>query len=360
MQSFNRVILTAAGGGKTTRIAEEAAKSATRSAILTYTQNNVAEIERKFLLVHGHVPSYVEIFSWFTFLLRELARPYRGVIYDKRIDEIAWVKGQSKTFSGASNVQHFYFAEPGVIYSDKLARFICDCDVRSGGAIVNRLLRRFEQIYIDEVQDLAGYDLNILELLLRSKMRVTLVGDPRQGTFRTNFNPKNARYAQYGIGAKFREWARDRLLTIIEIRETHRCNQAIADFADALFPDEPKTISLNRETTNHDGVFWIPTALVESYFSRWHPQVLRLDKTTSCAGLDTMNFGASKGMTFERVLIFPHKKAQEWLSTGDIKHVKGSAAKMYVGLTRARSSVVFAFDGKVRIGGIQRIPDTAL
>ena len=58
-----------------------------------------------------------------------------------------------------------------------------------------------------------------------------------------------------------------------------------------------------------------------------------------------MNFGDSKGMTFERVLIFPHKKGQHWLRTGDLSHIEGSASKLYVGITRARHSVTFVFDG---------------
>lgn len=60
----------------------------------------------------------------------------------------------------------------------------------------------------------------------------------------------------------------------------------------------------------------------------------------------------SKGMTFERVLIFPHKGAMQWLATGDFSKVSGSAATMYVGITRARNSVAFVFDGQPPVPGI--------
>lgn len=67
-----------------------------------------------------------------------------------------------------------------------------------------------------------------------------------------------------------------------------------------------------------------------------------------------MNFGESKGLTFDRVLIFPHKLGKKWLSSGDFKHVAKSSSKMYVGVTRARYSVTFAFDSEVKVAGIRR------
>lgn len=66
-----------------------------------------------------------------------------------------------------------------------------------------------------------------------------------------------------------------------------------------------------------------------------------------------MNFGESKGLTFDRVLIFPHGLGKKRLASGDLKHVKDSAAKMYVGVTRARHSIAFVFDGLSGIPGAQ-------
>jgi DNA helicase-2/ATP-dependent DNA helicase PcrA len=59
-----------------------------------------------------------------------------------------------------------------------------------------------------------------------------------------------------------------------------------------------------------------------------------------------MNFGESKGLTFERVLIYPHGPARSWLALDVISHVEKSATKMYVAITRAKYSVAFVFDGK--------------
>jgi DNA helicase-2/ATP-dependent DNA helicase PcrA len=66
-----------------------------------------------------------------------------------------------------------------------------------------------------------------------------------------------------------------------------------------------------------------------------------------------MNFGESKGLTFKRVLIFPHGKAKQWLRTGALTHIEKSIAKMYVGVTRARHSLAFVYEGSVAIPGAQ-------
>jgi ATP-dependent DNA helicase UvrD/PcrA len=353
MSSTNSVIISAAGGGKTTRIVNNAlADSAERSVLLTYTDNNIGELKKRFYELNSAIPGHVEIWSWYTFLLREMARPYQNAIFDGRIDGIFWVEGRSETFADATKIDQYYFHGSSRIYSDKIARFVCECDKASGGAVIKRLEQRFDQLYIDEIQDMAGWDIEIIELLLKSKIGVTLMGDHRQATFRTNNAAKNSGYGGVNIIRKFREWNKAKLCSLTYEVETYRCNQHIADIADGFFPHEPKTKSLNHETTGHDGVFVITSADVADYMDEFQPQVLRLDIKTDCRGFPAMNFGESKGLTFERVLIFPHKLGQKWLSTGKLIHVEKSASKMYVGVSRAKHSVTFVHDGAIALKGV--------
>jgi len=51
-------------------------------------------------------------------------------------------------------------------------------------------------------------------------------------------------------------------------------------------------------------------------------------------------------------VIFPHGLGQKWLSSGKLVHVEKSAAKMYVGVSRARHSVAFVHDGSIGVNGI--------
>lgn len=347
MPSASRIVISAAGGGKTTRVVEQAlASDLGITALVTYTRNNVRELQQKIYERVPVIPEKVEILTWYSFLLRELARPYRSAMHGRRIDEIHWMDGKSVPYIPESRVAAHYFLDGGRIYSDKIAKFICACNAKSGGAIMRRLKARFSHLIIDEVQDMAGYDLDLLELILKSGMPVTLVGDHRQATFATNNAAKNKGFAGPAIIKKFEQWKKTGLVSIDYERHTHRCNQSIANLGDGFFPQEPKTIALNEAVTGHDGVFLVASADVAKYIERFSPQVLRYSAKTKCEPHDPMNFGEAKGLTFDRVLIYPHGKASTWLASGELAHVEKSAAKMYVAVTRARYSVAFVFNGK--------------
>lgn len=349
----NEIIVAAAGGGKTTRIVRRAAADPRRAALVTYTTNNVQELRARFYEIGAAIPAHVEIWSWYRFLLHELVRPYQLSLAKRRIDGLHYVEGQSALYAKKSDIGRYFLSGGGrLIYSDKISEFVLMLNEASGGAVVGRLAQRFSVIYVDEIQDMAGWDLDLLELLLRSGIEIVLVGDHRQATFRTNNSPKNKAFAGIKVIDMFRAWEKAKLGELVFERETHRCHQRIADLADAFFPSEPTTISKNDSDTGHDGVFVLSCALVEKYVERFSPQVLRLDRKTNCNDYPALNFGDSKGLTFDRVLIFPHKSGQTWLRSGDYKHVAGSVAKLYVGVTRARHSVAFVHDGACALKGV--------
>ncbi|WP_332752338.1 UvrD-helicase domain-containing protein [Sphingomonas sp. RB1R13] len=316
------------------------------TALITYTRSNVREIQLKAYERVAAIPSHIEVLSWYTFLLRELARPYRSAMHKRRIEGIHWVEGTSAQFVPEFKTSAHYFLGGERIYSDKIAKFICECDRKSGGAIMRRLKQRFSHIIIDEVQDMAGYDLDVLELILKSDIPVTLVGDHRQAILSTNNSPKHKKFAGPAIIRKFEIWKTAGLVSIEYETHTHRCNQAIADLGDSFFPNEPKTVSRNDVITDHDGVFLVASADVDEYVKHFSPQVLRHNVKTLCGPHDALNFGEAKGLTFPRVLIFPHGGAKSWLASGKLSFVEKSAARMYVAATRARYSVAFVFDGK--------------
>jgi DNA helicase II / ATP-dependent DNA helicase PcrA len=345
--SANRIIISAAGGGKTTRVVDQALASTQGiTALVTYTRSNVREIQLKIFERSPVVPPHIEVLSWYTFLLRELARPYRAARHNQRIDGIHWVEGKSAIYAAEHNTAEHYFLNGDRIYSDKISKFICACDEASGGATMRRLKERFGHIIIDEVQDMAGYDLDVLELILKADIPITLVGDHRQAILSTNNSAKNKQFFGPAIIKKFEIWQKAKLIVIEYETHTHRGNQAIADLGDGFFPNEPKTISKNTVVTGHDGIFLVASADIDEYVKRFSPQALRYNSKTFCGEHTAMNFGEAKGLTFPRVLIFPHGGAKSWLLSGKLSHIEKSSARMYVAATRARFSAAFVYDGK--------------
>ena len=83
---------------------------------------------------------------------------------------------------------------------------------------------------------------------------------------------------------------------------------------------------------------------VNAYMERYSPVCLRQSvRTPIPEGAAAINFGVCKGLTHERVLIFPTKAIIKFLTKGTALPQK-SACGLYVGVTRAIHSVAFVVD----------------
>lgn len=345
--SKNKVIIACAGSGKTTRLVEEALNLRHRRiAIITYTNNNARQIAKRFGELNSGVPKHVEVMTWFEFLLRECARPYQRAKYpEKRIESLAFVNQRSAKGIPESKTCLYYFANGEAIYSDKISQFVVECESKTEGAVTDRLGAIYTDVFIDEFQDLAGWDHEVITMLLESGICVTLVGDPRQHIYSTNPSPKNSQYLGVKVVELVRKWERRGLCTLETMSNTHRCNQAICDFANALWPAMEKITSKMNDATDHEGVFLVAENAVEDYIRRFAPQVLRHDKRARTYGRDALNFGLAKGLQFDRVLIVPTEPIKKYLQGGMLGHVE----KLYVAVTRAKHSVAFVFAGESTI-----------
>jgi len=172
------------------------------------------------------------------------------------------------------------------------------------------------------------------------------VGDLRQRTIATNIGARNKKYR--GVGRA--DWIAERSnICTLETRAcSYRCNQAICDFADAIYPNMPITMSTGVATTGHDGIFQIEWDDVESYIEEHYPvTVLRHDKNVDTKGLPAMNIGIAKGSTFDRVVIFPTKPMLRYLEDKDETKLR-APERLYVAVTRARFSVAFVVPNRCK------------
>lgn len=347
----NIVVIASAGSGKTTFLVDEAvSRPGNRIALLTYTNNNVAGIKRKLCDKCGAIPERVDVKSWFSFLLHECVRPYQRSVYSKkRVKTIRFTEGRSAPYAKYKDPDRYYFENKDAIYSDKTSRFAIDCEKNSQGMVTKRLGDIYDEIYIDEFQDLAGYDLELVEIFLKSKIRTVMVGDPRQCTYTTNNALINSAYRGMGIFKLISRWKKDGLCKTENLSRSYRCNPAICSFSDKLWPSMEATESFNSNTTNHDGIFLVSKNDADRYIELFAPAVLRYDRKTKDYEKIAMNFGNAKGLEFERVLIIPHGSIIKYLNDGNIQHVDGSKEKFYVAVTRARQSVAFLYDGPCSI-----------
>lgn len=337
MQLNNRVIVAAAGSGKTTYIVNEALKNAPKkNLIVTYTNKNRKEIEKKIISIHGYIPNHIIVRNWYSFLLTELIRPYQNVVYEKRIEGVYFPNRPTRIFVPKTNIKGYFLNSDNEVNKDHIAELAELIAKESDYKNITRLSELYDYIFIDEVQDMAGYDLEIFNMLMYSSINTLFVGDIRQATYSTTNQIKNKKYRGINIINYFLE--REDICSINQsLSVSYRCNQMICDFADGLFSKFTNTVSQNEECTGHDGVFIVHPNDVEHYLKKYNPQCLRYDSRTILP--NAINFGDSKGLTFDRVLIKPTKKMEQYLKSGVLDLDETTLAKFYVAITRARYSV---------------------
>lgn len=345
----SQLTLAVAGSRKTQGLVEAcaAAEKDQHILVLTYTQNNQIELANRLATIAGDHP-HVEVRGWFSFLLNDFVRPFLPLLFPGRRLEGFDFNSPPQTYAAANQWQR-YFNEHAEARRVHLPQLAVRINQVGPGACIRRLERIYDRILIDEVQDLCGYDLEILSLLIRSRIALQMVGDIRQAIIATNQREaKHKQFMYLNIWNWFRAEQRAGRISIVQRRETWRCAPEIAAFADSLFAPEwgfEPTISRNRCRTGHDGVFLVAPADVMAYHATYTPLLLRHNKNsaTQYGHLGCMNFGDSKGIERPRILIYPTARIREFIT--DSKPLDAQqAARLYVAVTRAQHSVGIIMD----------------
>lgn len=335
--------IAGAGAGKTTLIvdmAKERAHSGERVLIATFTNANETEIEKAFYRAGGCVPRNVTVMTWLSFLLQHGVRPYRHSCVGKRIAGLYFDEGRPNT-GYARKRTHDYYLLPGtqVVHSGRLAELAFESDIEHDGLVCGRIGRVFDTVFVDESQDLAGYDYDFVARLGSACKEVVLVGDPRQATYRTNWNAQNSGYADV---FRYCEAVCGIAIDDKTLSGSRRCSEAVIRLANAVHDQYPPLSSLACYDASSQGAFLVEEDSVNRYIEQMLPVQLRWSKTTSCsAAAPVMNMKDSKGLTFDRVLVYPTKPILKWLAGGPVLESDISRAALYVAITRARYSVAF-------------------
>ena len=84
----------------------------------------------------------------------------------------------------------------------------------------------------------------------------------------------------------------------------------------------------------------VHVADVDAYLETYRPVQLRDSKRTNVNdNYAVFNFGDSKGLTFDRTLIYPTAPMEKWVFDHNTELQPKSRARFYVAVTRARYSV---------------------
>lgn len=367
----NEVVFAAAGNGKTYSLCKQAKDIVEKQngcvLLISYTNEGIHSLEKEYRKQNdGILNEKVIIKSWYSFVLSEFIKPYQCLlnlkekVYSKErefnvpenfISSIAFYGDEPPRWFKQKHIQ-YYINSAGDVYPDRTSEFACLCNLHSDGKAVSRIENIYTNIFIDELQDYAGWDLELIKLLFESKVSVTCVGDYKQATYRTNNSLKNSKYRDEKIRDFFCSLEKHGDCSVSYDKTTRRFNQEICNYINTIYNDVESAVEENTERepdgeTENIGVYIIDSKNLTEYCNYYNPVILRYNKTSNIKfehECTVLNYGAAKGATYDRIVIMPVRTVLPFVTKQGQITSNQTRSKFYVACTRAKHSIVFVVD----------------
>jgi len=220
------VIFAVAGSGKTTRIVA-GLDLERRFLLITYTDNNLSNLRSKIIKRFGFFPANIALYSYFTFLHVFCYKPFllmrmrtKGINFDQPPQ---WTQRLKRTADA------FYVDNHRRLYHNRIATLLGTKEVVSD--VTQRIEKYFDVVCVDEVQDIGGYDFELLTAICGSDVDMLLVGDFYQHTFVTSqdgaknknlhddFEKYKKRFEKVGL-----------TVDTSTLAKSYRCSQTVCNF----------------------------------------------------------------------------------------------------------------------------------
>lgn len=329
-----RLILAVAGAGKTSFIIDSLRKDK-KSIILTYSDNNYENIREKIIEKFNGIPQNIYLTTYFNFLYSFCYKPFlhyrvkaRGYNFEHPPDDTAYLKREDP---------RYYIDNYRRLYHNRLAKLIDVMKVNKN--IIDRLEKYFDELYIDEVQDFAGHDFNLLLDLSKSNIKIMFVGDFYQYTFDTsrdgnvnkNLHKDYKKYTQRFSKLNFK-------IDKSTLIKSYRCSRSLCLFINNKMginieshKDNKTLVELLEEKNKIEDI--IQDDKIPKLFF-WN------SKKYNCF---SMNWGESKGIdNFKDVCVILNKSTYQLFKKDKLIDMNPkSKNKLYVACTRANNDLFF-------------------
>ncbi|MES9975043.1 MAG: DNA helicase UvrD [Candidatus Thiodiazotropha sp.] len=329
------LVLAVAGSGKTTKILE-AVTEEKRSLVVTYTNENLRSLEESLHQKFGYIPTNITLITYFSFLYSFCFRPFFS--YGLRDNGIFWeIPG---VFPPKSNPAH-YITESGYLYGNRVAKYVQE----HGGIpkIIARLEKYFDDFLIDEIQDFAANDFNLITTISDADIDFLLVGDYFQHTFDTSRDGQiRTNLHKNGLGAYLEEFENKGFsIDTSSLSKTHRCSPSVCDFiTDHIGIGIESHRDDNTEVTVVEDV---DTALL---LFQDDDKVKLFFQDHGKYDCNSNNWGKCKGLNnYGDVCVVLNKKSSKLFRSGALgKLPESSRNKLYVACSRVNGSLYVLFE----------------
>jgi len=328
-----KVIFAVAGSGKTTYIVNHLSFEK-RSLIITYTDGNYENLSRKILSkFNGIWPENVTLMTYFSFLYKFCYKPYFA---DK-------IKAKGITYKNNPNMylpqtsQKYFLSSTGLLYSNRLAFYFEKENVLS--KIKSRLERYYDELVIDEIQDIGGRDFDFLESIMDANINMLFVGDFYQHTFDTSRDGnKNRSLFDNKANYEARFSAKGIICDNTTLVNSWRCSINVCKFV-----TEKLGINIYSNRSNEDNTAItilsdadeMNTILSDNKIVKLHYQ------NASKHGYMHRNWGDTKGEDkYNDICVLLNKNTAKLFAADKLSELAPMTKnKLYVAITRAKGNV---------------------
>lgn len=326
-----RLINAVAGSGKNQLIINQLSLN-NRILIITYTQANQESLKRRIQDKFGYFPPNIHVFGYWDFLYNFCIVPFtlvppKGIIFDNNIiREI-----DKKRFWKPIPLYKGYFI------SKYMAKALLNAP-KEKIDYKKRIEKYFDNLYIDEVQDFSSDDLDWILALSELKISVTFVGDFYQKTYSTSQRGNKGK----GAFKKKENWIslfekHGFIIDEITLVKSRRCTIEVCDFI-----RQNLGIKIYSYTERVGKVKFIDQAN-EIKRVMDDDQIVKLfynnAKKYKC---NSMNWGESKGLTFDNICVVLNTKTYNLLKKQKLDELATTTkAKFYVACTRGKQNLYF-------------------
>ncbi|MGI4755430.1 MAG: DNA helicase UvrD [Janthinobacterium lividum] len=334
-----RVVLSVAGSGKTSLLIDGLDEER-RFLIVTYTDANKATIRQKIIKRFGHFPANVTLLTYFTFLHGFCYRPF--LRSEKNSKGLTFTPPGESMFKLTDDRR--YMTTGRRLYSNRLAKFI----EQSGQmkAVIARIEKYYDALFVDEVQDFGGHDFNFLLAISAGKSDFILVGDFFQHTFDTS-RDGNTNAGLHDDYEKYKaRFTKAKLRVDTEcLKKSRRCSKTVCDFISdkigiAIEAHEDRETVVRMEEDPAAALALYRDSNVVKFFYQTHYKY-------TC---HSNNWGASKGIdTYQDVCVVLNPETlKAWRAGSFIGLNVKTRNKLYVACSRARGNLTFIPDSLLK------------
>lgn len=341
-----QLILAVAGSGKTTHILDKIDEQR-RSLVVTYTHENHRNLEAGLVAKFGRVPPHVTVLTYFSFLYGFCIRPFFSHEWKDR--SFTWQLPPFRPMWKKNDPRH-YMNQGRYLYANRAAKLPQEFDAIPD--IISRLERHYDQLLIDEVQDFASNDFNLLLAITKAKLDFWFVGDFFQHTFDTSRDGQTrASLHTSGLEYYIRQFHRAGIdVDQTSLDKTYRCSPSVC-----YFITETIGIPIASHRMDDSNVVIVNNEAEALALANDPAKVMLFLNGYAKYGCRANNWGRCKGVNiYSDVCVALNPKTFKYFADGRVGDLPDETRhKFYVACSRTRGDLYLfpeKFVSKLKIG----------